>query len=145
MRPVVTKSSSRKMWFFSLNPTNASHFLKKKKKSKRNPTFSELCSISHLKGFILSKSAAENKSILRKEGLQTGLQLSNTQHGASVPGAFPSPGLYWYSGIIWGWLWLAWGGLCWESQPGSKLPVCFGTCALSVVGWATGHHLHSMS
>lgn len=138
MRPLVTKSSSLNMWFFSPQPHKCLSFPGKKKNNQ--PTFSELCTISHLKGFILSNLLQKTRVISGRRGWKP----SDTQHGGSFPGAFPPPGLYWCPGITGGWLCLAWGGLCWESQPGSELPVCFGTCGMSAVGWATGRRLPSV-
>lgn len=47
-------------------------------------------------------------------------------------------------GIIQDSLCLAGRGLCWESQSGSKQPVCFGKCGVSIVRWAADHHLSFM-
>jgi len=69
--------------------------------------FAELCSIFHLKDFVLFKSIIENMSVFRKEGVQTRLQLSNVQHRACFLGAFPSHGLYLYFRIIEDSPWLA--------------------------------------
>lgn len=106
--------------------------------------FAELCSVSHFNDFVLFKSATENMSIFRKEGVQTKLQLSSVQHGACFLGAFPSHGLYLYFGIIQDSPWLAWRGWCWESQSGSKQPAWFGKRGVSVVRWVADHRLHSV-
>lgn len=106
--------------------------------------FAELWSISNVKDFVLFKTATENMSVFRKEGVQTRLQLSDDQHRACFLGAFPSQGLYLYFSIIQGSSGLAWRGLCWESQLGSKQPVCFGKRGVNAVRWAADHRLCSV-
>lgn len=63
---------------------------------------------------------------------------------ASSLGALPCNRSYLCFRLIQGSLWLAWRGLCWEYQSGSKQPICFGKHGVSVVSWAADHCLRSV-